>query len=222
MEQQAEMTDHAALVAGILAAPTDDLPRLVFADYVEEHGDGERGRYVRASVELNRLVEAEDYDEEHMAVVSAVAAVPAPSLWRWAADDGLPQPAGPFLVRDTSGAVDLVRDANTGVAFGYRRGFVEVVRCPSAYWEPAGAALVRRAPISRVELTDKRPHRLPRNEWLWRREADGVGDEHNGLPAAVFDRLGVGQSVVAVYHTRRAALDALSAACVAAARVAAR
>ena len=212
--------DRTALIAAVLAAPTGDLPRLVFADFVEERGDAERGQYIRSSVELSRKVEADVFDEEYVVVLSSVTSVATASLWRWAAEDGIPLPTGPLLGRDTSGALDLARDAHADVAFGYRRGFVEVVRCPTAFWEMNGPSAVRYAPVGHVELTDRRPYRLPRSEWLWRREDDGIGDERNRLPAAVFDRLNGAQSVVAVYRTRRAALDALSAACLAAARMA--
>src|SRR5437660_1230129 len=37
------MTDEAALLAAISADPDDDTPRLVYADWLEEHGD-EAGR----------------------------------------------------------------------------------------------------------------------------------------------------------------------------------
>jgi uncharacterized protein (TIGR02996 family) len=33
------MTDHAAFLAAIAARPDDDLPKLVYADYLDEHGD---------------------------------------------------------------------------------------------------------------------------------------------------------------------------------------
>jgi uncharacterized protein (TIGR02996 family) len=50
-------TDQAALLASILAAPKDDAPRLVFADWLDENGEGERAEFVRVQVELAR------YDE---------------------------------------------------------------------------------------------------------------------------------------------------------------
>lgn len=42
------MTDRAALWAAVCAAPDDDLPRLVFADWLEENGDPQLARYIRA------------------------------------------------------------------------------------------------------------------------------------------------------------------------------
>src|SRR4051812_48918640 len=41
------MTDRAAFLAAIAANPDDDLPRLVFADWLDEHGDADRAAFVR-------------------------------------------------------------------------------------------------------------------------------------------------------------------------------
>src|SRR3954451_4131373 len=41
------MTDRAAFLAAIAAAPDDDLPRLVFADWLDEHGDPHRAEVIR-------------------------------------------------------------------------------------------------------------------------------------------------------------------------------
>ncbi len=44
--------DRQALQRAVAAAPDDDLPRLVFADWLEEHGEPEHAAFVRAQVEL--------------------------------------------------------------------------------------------------------------------------------------------------------------------------
>lgn len=50
------MTDtQEALLAGIIEAPLDDAPRLIYADYLEEHGEENRAEYIRISVELDRM-----------------------------------------------------------------------------------------------------------------------------------------------------------------------
>jgi uncharacterized protein (TIGR02996 family) len=41
------MSDRAAFIAAIIAAPDDDLPRLVFADWLDEHGDSARAEFIR-------------------------------------------------------------------------------------------------------------------------------------------------------------------------------
>jgi uncharacterized protein (TIGR02996 family) len=44
------MSDREAFVAAIAANPHDDLPRLVFADWLEEHGDPERAEFIRTQI----------------------------------------------------------------------------------------------------------------------------------------------------------------------------
>lgn len=48
------MSDLDALLAAVLAAPADDLPRLVVADWLEEHGEPERAEFIRVQCELDR------------------------------------------------------------------------------------------------------------------------------------------------------------------------
>jgi uncharacterized protein (TIGR02996 family) len=49
------MGDGAALFRSVLEAPQDDAPRLVLADWLDEHSSPERGEFVRVQVELARL-----------------------------------------------------------------------------------------------------------------------------------------------------------------------
>lgn len=44
------MTDRHAFIAAIKAHPDDDTPRLVFADWLEEHGEPARARVIRNMV----------------------------------------------------------------------------------------------------------------------------------------------------------------------------
>jgi uncharacterized protein (TIGR02996 family) len=46
--------DRDALLRAVAAAPDDDLPRLVFADWFDENGDPDRAVFVRAQVEFAR------------------------------------------------------------------------------------------------------------------------------------------------------------------------
>jgi uncharacterized protein (TIGR02996 family) len=48
-------TDEAALLSAVEANPTDDLPRLVYADWLEEHGHPVRAEFVRLQCEIARL-----------------------------------------------------------------------------------------------------------------------------------------------------------------------
>jgi uncharacterized protein (TIGR02996 family) len=44
-----------ALLASILASPDDDLPRLVYADWLDENGDPARAEFIRTQIELANL-----------------------------------------------------------------------------------------------------------------------------------------------------------------------
>jgi uncharacterized protein (TIGR02996 family) len=48
------MSDRAALEAGIVARPDDDTARLVFADWLDEHGEHSRAEFVRLQIEWER------------------------------------------------------------------------------------------------------------------------------------------------------------------------
>src|SRR5689334_13851092 len=45
------MDDRSALLAAIVAAPDDDAPRLVYADWLDEHGDPDRAEFIRHQIE---------------------------------------------------------------------------------------------------------------------------------------------------------------------------
>jgi uncharacterized protein (TIGR02996 family) len=47
--------DEAALLAAIEANPADDLPRLVYADWLEEHGQAVRAEFIRLQCEIAHL-----------------------------------------------------------------------------------------------------------------------------------------------------------------------
>src|SRR5262245_38829145 len=53
------MSDCAALLAAIREAPDDDAPRLVYADWLDEHGQPERAEFIRVQCELARHDSAE-------------------------------------------------------------------------------------------------------------------------------------------------------------------
>jgi uncharacterized protein (TIGR02996 family) len=53
------MSDRDALHAAICANPDDDTPRLVFADWLDEHGEAKRAAFIRASIEEFRQTSAD-------------------------------------------------------------------------------------------------------------------------------------------------------------------
>jgi len=59
------MDTESALLAAVLANPDDDLPRLVYADWLEENGQAERAEFIRTSV-------AESYGGQYTSITSMV------------------------------------------------------------------------------------------------------------------------------------------------------
>ena len=48
-------TDKTAFLRAICERPADDAPRLVYADWLDDHGEGERAEFIRVQAELARL-----------------------------------------------------------------------------------------------------------------------------------------------------------------------
>jgi uncharacterized protein (TIGR02996 family) len=54
------MSDEAALLAAILAHPDEDTPRLMYADWLDEHGQHDRAEFIRIQCDPNSDEAAED------------------------------------------------------------------------------------------------------------------------------------------------------------------
>jgi uncharacterized protein (TIGR02996 family) len=57
---------QAALLAAIVAQPEEDTPRLVYADWLQEHGDEEQAQFIRESLQIEWLADYEDEARERM------------------------------------------------------------------------------------------------------------------------------------------------------------
>ncbi len=55
----ASRAEHAGFLQAICENPDDDTPRLVYADWLEEHGNAERAEFIRTQIDLSRLPEYE-------------------------------------------------------------------------------------------------------------------------------------------------------------------
>jgi uncharacterized protein (TIGR02996 family) len=53
------VNDHDRFIRAIVENPFDDAPRLIFADWLEEHGDAARAEFIRVQCEVARMVEPE-------------------------------------------------------------------------------------------------------------------------------------------------------------------
>lgn len=112
-----------------------------------------------------------------------------------------------------------------GMAFTFRRGFIEEVRLPLAAFMEHGAALVTRCPLTRVTLSDREPMQSPGwagvARWHWYTLAKGDGQSH-WLPKEFHPKAlwPAAEWYLSLPHFRTsdAALDALSHACLTLAR----
>ncbi len=62
-------TDERTFLNAICAQPEDDTARLVFADWLAENGDPDRGEFIRCEVELSRTQPGSDDDNRRRSVL---------------------------------------------------------------------------------------------------------------------------------------------------------
>jgi uncharacterized protein (TIGR02996 family) len=145
----------AGLLRAILEVPGCDDRRLVYADWLEEQGDGEYAEFVRVQCALAAMESRHRHE-----CTSAVR--------RGMESRGLKTREGELLSRGYwrfpmgtlwSGAAKTLR-------WDYSRGFIESVSLPRAAFMEHAHALFARHPITAVTLTDCRP-RHGREGWAW-------------------------------------------------------
>lgn len=124
------MTDRESLIRAICETPDDDVPRLVFADWLEEHGEAERAGFIRLQCEI-----AEWFDPHEQAPrleplrereIELFGRLFVAGAW-----DHLPGS------RIALGHGTRIRTSD-GWEYGVHRGFVSAVRCRLADWVGSG------------------------------------------------------------------------------------
>ena len=131
--------EQAALLAAIVAEPDDDTPRLVYADWLQEHDDEEQARFIRDSIGLEWLEDHED--EKRQKLAQRLDATVEQNGVRWLEELGV---AGADPVYDRGMVAGLVYDG--------------------AYQFVEGApTLFARVPVRSVTISDLTPDD---REWL--------------------------------------------------------
>src|SRR5918994_3068406 len=123
------MTDRDAFLQAICVAPDDDTPRLVFADWLDEHGDAKRAEFIRASCELEQV---EEFGPRWRALCERTRKLLDPNRAKW--------------------SQELADRKLLHVEF--RRGFVDGVTIYSKRFVTDAAKLMALAPIQRLKLAD--------------------------------------------------------------------
>jgi uncharacterized protein (TIGR02996 family) len=127
------MSARDALTAAIVAAPDDDLPRQVFADYLEDAGDEAYARFIRGQIERAKTPAWE------------------PFAVRW--DRGLIPGADPNLYRDRLPAVVDNWNVEWDLTEPFRRGFGTAVRIRDLYtFLDTAPQLFDAAPVTELTL----------------------------------------------------------------------
>src|SRR5262245_48641373 len=119
------MSSDRAFLADILANPDDDAPRLVYADWLEEHGDPIRAGFIHLQIEHARLP---THDPRRREMVEREKAMLAEHAAAWRSD--LPA----WTRREVC---------------WFRRGFVAQVSASERQFVRGAAALSRKAPPGR-------------------------------------------------------------------------
>lgn len=125
--------DDEAFLEAIRASPQDDRVRLVYADWLEEHGDADRAEFIRTQIALDRLPwwDARVFCA-HLRWQQIIERDPE----RW--DDDLP--AWARKVHDTARYQS------------YRRGMPSILRCDLSDWLSHGQELLERYPIESIDF----------------------------------------------------------------------
>lgn len=134
------MTDGDALFAAILADPDEDTPRLAYADWLQEDGEHDRAEFIRVQVELARFTpnESVPWNARAVALRAREKALFAAHGASWLAP-----------LRGSGGPL------KHEVAHGqFRRGFVEVVWMPAAWFVGWSDLLFRTTPVRELRVTE--------------------------------------------------------------------
>jgi uncharacterized protein (TIGR02996 family) len=120
------MTHDEAFMADVRATPADDAPRLIYADWLDEHGQPERAEFIRAQCEAARL---DRTDPRRTALVARAWRLRQEHQARW---------LGPLR--------------RALVEWHFRRGFLEKATLNGQARSAHAAALFRSAPLRHLCL----------------------------------------------------------------------
>ena len=158
------MSDPDAILATILGAGltdpdairkarAEDTPRLVYADWLQEHGQPERAEFIRVQVELARLVDELQSDEVcgqpgclcgRMAELcrrESELLIGSPTSW-----------GANGWFGDWVSSIHPNHDLN-GFRWSFSRGFVSRLTCSWSDWRDHAERIIAEHPIERVTLT---------------------------------------------------------------------
>ncbi len=145
------MTDRESFIRAICDQPDDDAPRLVLADWLDEHGESERAEFIRVQCELARM----DRETTHS------------QIDLWAAQNKLHDRERELLAghnvewsRPLPGPFEL---SGNVLKWDFIRGFVGSIECSAADWLTHADTILREHPVQSVRLTTLPKMRVARH-----------------------------------------------------------
>jgi uncharacterized protein (TIGR02996 family) len=128
--------DEQALLATICANPAEDTPRLVLADWWEEHGRPERAEFVRVQIELARLPDC-GHDRKGLVMMDgSCRACPLRrrerELWGLVCQKIIDHELHQAVFGNDATVTTPTEERNANAAVTVRRGFVHSVTLPLA------------------------------------------------------------------------------------------
>jgi len=191
-------TDH-GLLQVILDNPADDCARFVYSDWLEEQGQSERAKFIRAQCQLAAW-DCTDIGGfgtgsswQHKCRAKRRGPFPCHELRRREIALLEVMPDGIWFPQEPLGGLRKINCV-------YRRGFLGETVCTLADWLHYGPVIVRQQPIERVAITDMRPHQGLADWFWWGSPGGEIPDELAAL-------------LVSIYRSRADALADLSRAC---------
>ncbi len=207
-----------AFLRAVAESDADDAPRLVFADWLEEHGRGARAEFIRIQCELHR---PEGVTARCGQTASRQDRLCKDPTCRWCVLRRRERQL--FRRHKAEWFAAYVAAAGPASLPVVRRGFVEGLGVPARQFLAHARAVFREQPVRYVRLTDRKPARLRRSpdlvefRWLGGPDPGGRSPEYASpwfVPAEVVAHAEPAE-FSRTFPSEREALDALSRWCVA-------
>ena len=152
----AVVTERETLLAAVLDHPADDTARLVWSDWLEEHGEVSFGRFLRAGVVASKYRCAQVVEDREFFDALAVLAEVAEGGWpgRWVAGLGVgsaPVLPGDWLWDSDEDRVTVRQGDRAGV---FARGLLTGLRIAYHEWIGVSGVALERWPLEWVDLRD--------------------------------------------------------------------
>ncbi|QDU20594.1 TIGR02996 domain-containing protein [Urbifossiella limnaea] len=146
------MTDETALLAAVVAAPDDETPRLVLADWWDDYNRPDRADFVRIECQLARLLAAHPHPYQLVARARSMLCI-SDREFRFEGNlDPALEEQDQELVRlrgwDWDGGVSSLVEY-----VGFRRGFVEEVGMSGRAFLRSANEMFARAPVRHVSFS---------------------------------------------------------------------